>query len=138
MEIIAYQLFIIITIVATKSLKEEWVTTICVLWTFETIVLLFFPPLMIFQLFVIWGTRHYLLDDSKQQPHVETYATMSKEEEEKIKKELEKLFPENPSENKTPKKIEQENDISLDNILLLWLTLMCLVTLIFIYIIYYF
>jgi hypothetical protein len=113
--------------------------------------LLFFPPLMIFQLFVIWGTRHYLLDDSKQQPHVETYATMSKEDKEKFKKEFceifpamskeveEKLFPEKPSENKTPKKNdEQENDNNLDNILLLWLTLMCLVTLIFIYIIYYF
>ena len=132
MEIIAYQLFIIITIVATKSLKEEWVTTICVLWTIETIVLLFFPPLIIFQLFVIWGTRYYLLDDSKQ-PHVGVYDTASKQRKAAMAAYIREQFPELSSENKTPKTDEQEND----NILLIFLTEICLGILIFTLILFY-
>ena len=56
MEVIFFQLFIIATIVATHVLKRNWVVWVCFAWTVETIVLLFYAPLILIQLGVIWVT----------------------------------------------------------------------------------
>jgi phosphatidylserine/phosphatidylglycerophosphate/cardiolipin synthase-like enzyme len=88
MEVVAYQLFIIITIVATRFLKEEWLTKICILWTLETLILLFYPPLIIIQLGVIWVTRHFLIRDSKQQVKINELESLISNQPSKIKEKI--------------------------------------------------
>lgn len=60
MEVIGYQLFIILTIVLTHFFKREWAQRLCILWSIETVVLLVYPPLIIIQLCVVWGTWYLL------------------------------------------------------------------------------
>lgn len=66
MEVISYQLFIVVTIVATHFLKRSWVIWACALWTLETLALLAYTPLITVQLIVIWGTW-FLLDKNQSQ-----------------------------------------------------------------------
>lgn len=59
MEVVYYQIAIIITIIVTRVFKNEWLVAVCILWTLETILLLGYLPLVIIQLSVVWGA--YLL-----------------------------------------------------------------------------
>ena len=60
MEVIFYQLFIASTIFAVHRLAQEKVSYVCWGWTAFTIVNLFYPPLILIQLAVVWGTYHLL------------------------------------------------------------------------------
>ena len=63
MEVVYYQIFIAATITATHFLKREGVLILCGFWSLLTIVNLFFPPLIVIQLCVIWGT-YFLLNNN--------------------------------------------------------------------------
>ena len=65
MEVIFYQLFIAATIFAVHLLARGRVLIVCWGWTAFTIVNLFYPPLILIQLAVVWGTYH-LLNSSEE------------------------------------------------------------------------
>lgn len=60
MEVIFYQLFIAATIFGVHRLARDKVLYVCWVWTAFTIVNLFYPPLILIQLAVVWGTYHQL------------------------------------------------------------------------------
>ena len=65
MEVIFYQLFIAATIFSTHRVAREKVLYVCWGWTAFTVVNLFYPPLILIQLAVVWGTYH-LLNSSEE------------------------------------------------------------------------
>lgn len=56
MEILLYQITIFITLVLTRYVAPRLFLAACLVWTAFTAVNLFWPPLIVLQLFVIWGT----------------------------------------------------------------------------------
>jgi phosphatidylserine/phosphatidylglycerophosphate/cardiolipin synthase-like enzyme len=64
MEVVFYQLFIAASIVATRYLKRESILFVCWGWSAFTLLNLFYPPLILIQLGVIWGS-YFLLDSSE-------------------------------------------------------------------------
>lgn len=65
LEVIFYQLFIAGTILVAHRLTRVKVLYVCWGWTAFTIVNLFYPPLILIQLAVVWGTYH-LLNSSEE------------------------------------------------------------------------
>lgn len=63
MEVVFYQLFIAVTIVAAHYLKPESKIFVCGFWSVFTLANLFYPPLIVIQLGVVWGT-YFLLNSS--------------------------------------------------------------------------
>ncbi|SAL77396.1 DarT ssDNA thymidine ADP-ribosyltransferase family protein [Caballeronia telluris] len=56
MPILLYQLTIIGTLILTRILAPKRLQAVCLIWTVLTVVNLFWPPLIILQLLVIWMT----------------------------------------------------------------------------------
>jgi hypothetical protein len=56
LSIILYQLAIFATLVVTRAVAPHRLTAACLIWTALTFLNLFWPPLIVLQLFVIWGT----------------------------------------------------------------------------------
>ena len=63
MEVVFYQLFIAATVVAAHYLKPESKIFVCGFWSFFTLANLFYLPLIVIQLGVVWGT-YFLLNSS--------------------------------------------------------------------------
>ncbi len=71
MEVIGYQIVIISTILVTHFFKREWVLGLCIFWSIETVVLVFFPPLIAIQLGVVWGTWYLLKNNTRNKGKIE-------------------------------------------------------------------
>jgi hypothetical protein len=56
MEILFYQAFIVFTIVFVRIFSKKSVGIACFIWTALTLFNLFWPPLIVLQLIVVWGT----------------------------------------------------------------------------------
>ncbi|MFJ7885642.1 hypothetical protein ACIQYF_19530 [Pseudomonas sp. NPDC096917] len=56
MTIALYQLVIILTLVLTRYLTPKWLLPVGIIWTVVTVFTQFLPPVIVFQLAVIWGT----------------------------------------------------------------------------------
>jgi len=56
MDVITYQLVILISISFVYFISRKWAFYVAIGWTIETLIFLFYPPLIGIQLFVIWGT----------------------------------------------------------------------------------
>jgi hypothetical protein len=54
MAVIYYQVFIVITLIATRLLLPKLLLIVALIWTGLTLFNLFFPPLIAIQLLVIW------------------------------------------------------------------------------------
>ncbi|WP_185982591.1 DarT ssDNA thymidine ADP-ribosyltransferase family protein [Aureimonas mangrovi] len=65
MEILAYQAFIAISLVVTRLAAPTHLALVAVVWTGFTVFNLFWPPLVILQLVVIWGTYSALAPPEK-------------------------------------------------------------------------
>lgn len=60
MEVLAFQVFILATIIFTYFVKKDWLIGVCIAWTVETLLFVFTTPLAVLQLGVIWGCWFYL------------------------------------------------------------------------------
>ncbi|WP_457089891.1 DarT ssDNA thymidine ADP-ribosyltransferase family protein [Microvirga sp. P5_D2] len=56
MAVLLYQLAIVVTLVLTRVVAPARLSTAALIWTVLTLLNLFWPPLIILQLLVIWGT----------------------------------------------------------------------------------
>ena len=56
MEILFYQGLIFITLVLVRLFAPKYLEVACLVWTALTLVNLFWPPLIVLQLLVVWGT----------------------------------------------------------------------------------
>jgi hypothetical protein len=56
MEIIGYQLFIAFSLIVIRIFAPKYLLMLCYIWTGFTVLNLFFWPLIILQLFVVWCT----------------------------------------------------------------------------------
>ena len=56
MEVIYYQIFILITIVVTSFFSKKVAFGVCISWTLFTLVMVFALPLIIVQLITVWGS----------------------------------------------------------------------------------
>lgn len=56
MEVLFYQGLIVITLVFVRIIAPKYLQAACLIWTVLTLVNLFWPPLIVLQLFVVWGT----------------------------------------------------------------------------------
>jgi hypothetical protein len=54
--VLLYQLAIVVTLVLTRVVASDRLSTAALIWTGLTLLNLFWPPLIILQLLVIWGT----------------------------------------------------------------------------------
>lgn len=59
MDVVTFQLVIAASILITYLINERWALWVAIGWSIETLILLFYPPLIMIQLAVIWGS--YLL-----------------------------------------------------------------------------
>lgn len=63
MEVITYQLVIVATIWIAYRINPRFGFWASIAWSAETLILLFFPPLIVIQLGVVWGT-YFVLQSS--------------------------------------------------------------------------
>ena len=56
MHVVAYQLLIVATIVIAYRVDPKYGLWSAYIWSIESVVLLFFPPLILVQLGVVWAT----------------------------------------------------------------------------------
>ena len=56
MTIALYQLVIILTLILARYLGPKWLLPVGIIWTVVTVFTQFLPPVVVFQLAVIWGT----------------------------------------------------------------------------------
>lgn len=60
MEVIYYQAFIFLTIVFSRFIFPKHLIWVCIFWTVFTLANLFYPPLILIQLIVVWGSYTWL------------------------------------------------------------------------------
>jgi len=65
MAILFYQMFIVFTLLITRLIAPRKLVLAALLWTALTVVNLFYPPLIILQLAVIWITFGLLNPNQK-------------------------------------------------------------------------
>ena len=68
MTIALYQLVIILTLVLARYLGPKWLLPVGIIWTVVTVFTQFLPPVIVFQLAVIWGTFWLLKRSATQTP----------------------------------------------------------------------
>lgn len=56
MEVIGYQLLIVVSLMLVRIVSPNNLLTVCYVWTGFTVLNLFYWPLIFIQLFVVWGT----------------------------------------------------------------------------------
>ena len=60
MDVITYQLVVVATIWLAYRINPRFALWAAIAWSAETLVLLFYPPLILIQLAVVWGTYSVL------------------------------------------------------------------------------
>ena len=60
MEVLFYQGLIVVTLVLVRIISPKHLLVACVIWTVLTLVNLFWPPLILLQLIVVWGTYNFI------------------------------------------------------------------------------
>ena len=68
MTIALYQLVIILTLVLARYLGPKWLLPVGIIWTVVTVFTQFLPPVVVFQLAVIWGTFWLLKRSATPRP----------------------------------------------------------------------
>mgnify|MGYP000197094044 CR=1 FL=1 len=56
MEILFYQGLIVITLLLVRAFARKYLELACFVWTVFSLVNLFWPPLLVLQLIIVWGT----------------------------------------------------------------------------------
>lgn len=84
MEPVYYQLFIAATIFFTNLKFEKYLITICWIWTAFTVLNLFYPPLIIIQLGVIWGTFFLVKKDRIKDSQIDDLETVLRKKDQEI------------------------------------------------------
>ena len=79
MEVLFYQGLIFATLVLVRVFSAKHLEIACLIWTALTVINLFWPPLIILQLFVIWGTYGLIKPKEPQRLVPETAATLNQQ-----------------------------------------------------------
>lgn len=65
MEILTFQIFIVLSIIVTRIFAVGYLAGVCVAWTAFTFLMVFASPLLLLQLCTIWGTYALLAEKEK-------------------------------------------------------------------------
>jgi hypothetical protein len=86
MEILFYQGLIFTTLVLVRVFSAKHLEIACWIWTALTLINLFWPPLIVLQLFVIWGTYGLIKPKKPQKPSPDTGRVTDQRREQRAKR----------------------------------------------------